>query len=189
MISRSRAGRSFRLASRDDRADVQSPRDSARGDPAFFEGSGMFGSGDLVDGVDECAPVVALGGEHLAAGRGQSVEAAAALAGLLDPPAGDPAALLEAAEEGLERADLEPEPAAGAALDELADFVAVAGARLDEREDEELGAPFLQLAVEHARNMLHSDISYRGTQKTVNGTAAAPERLAGRPPGPLDKCS
>src|SRR5882762_626207 len=126
--------------------------------------SGMFGLRDLVNGVDELAPVVTLCGEHVPAFGGQAVEAAPALARLLDPLARDPPALLEAIEEGIEGGDLELEAAAGACLDQLADLVAVARARLDERQDQQLGAAFLQLAIEHPRYMPHSDILYKGTR-------------------------
>jgi hypothetical protein len=70
----------------------------------------MFGSRDQADGFDKLFPVVALRGEHAAAFGGQAVEAPPALAGFLDPAPGDPSALLEAVEQGIERGDLEPQP-------------------------------------------------------------------------------
>src|SRR4029079_18764653 len=126
--------------------------------------SGMFGSCDLLNRVDELAPVAPLRGEDLAPFDGQAVEAPPALAGFLDPPPGDPAALLEAVEQRIERRHLELEAAARALLDQLADFIAVPRPRLDQRQDQQLGAAFLQLPVEHPRDMLHSDILYRGTR-------------------------
>src|SRR6185436_16026092 len=141
----------------------------------------MFGSGDVLDGVDEFPPVVALRGEHAPPFGGEPVEAPPPLAGLLDPASRDPAALLEAVEEGIERGDLEADPSVGSLLDQLADLVAVARTGLDEREDEELGAPFLQLAVEHPRDMLHSDISYRGLWRPCQCGGRRP-RSEGRGP-------
>src|SRR5262245_50797547 len=109
---------------------------------------GMSGQGgDAVDGGNEVAPAAALGGEHFAALGGEAIEAAPALAGLLDPGAANPAALVEAVEERIERGDVEAERALGAGLDEAGDLVAVAGAGVDEREDEQLGAALLELAV------------------------------------------
>src|SRR5688572_27794388 len=101
MISRSRAGRSFSVARRDARADLH---------------SGMFGSSDLLDRVDEFAPVVALRGEHFSAAGGQPIEPAPPFARLFDPPAGNPSTLLQAVEEWIERGDLEPHPSCGADL-------------------------------------------------------------------------
>src|SRR5262245_7730059 len=97
---------------------------------------------DAVDGGDEAAPALALVGEDAAAFAGQAVVAAAALAFLFHPLPGDPAAALEPVEQGIERRDLEPHGALRALLDHLADLVAVAGSRFDEREDDELGAAF-----------------------------------------------
>src|SRR6185369_12810042 len=158
MMSRSRAGRRARRASREASAGVQSPLDSARGDPEVLEGSSMFRSRNLLNRVHEFAPVVALRSQDLPALAGQSIETAAPLARLLDPLADDPAPFLETVEERVERGDLELQPAAGPLLDQLADLVAVAGPGLDERQDQQLRAAFLQLPAQHRRYMLHSDI-------------------------------
>jgi hypothetical protein len=74
-----------------------------------------------------------------------------ALPGFLHPAALQPAAFLEPIEQGIERRDVELHPSARARFDQLADFVAVARARLDEREDHEFGRALLHLAVERAR--------------------------------------
>src|SRR5262245_20687402 len=103
---------------------------------------------DARDGGDEALPSLALLGQHAAAFPGDPVVAAAALSGLLDPPAADPAALFEAVEQGIERGHGEPHLAARARLDQLRHLVAVPGPVLDEREDDELGAAFLELAIE-----------------------------------------
>src|SRR5947209_6764019 len=126
--------------------------------------SGMFGLRNLRDRVDELPPVIALRGEDaLALGR-QTIEAPPAFAGLLDPLARNPSPFLEPVEQRIERRDLEFQASAGALLDQLADLVAVARARVHEREDQELGAAFLQFALEHPRDMFHSDIFYSGCQ-------------------------
>src|SRR5262249_19348982 len=125
--------------------------------------SRMFGPGDAVDGIDELAPGVALRGEDVGAGRRQPVEAPAALPGLLDPAALDPPALLQAVQEGIEGCNAERNRAAGAGLDELAQLVTVARLGLEEREDEELGAPLFELAVQHRRlHIRHSNILFKG---------------------------
>src|SRR5688572_9184532 len=106
-MSRSRAGRSASRESLEASGAVQ---------------LGIFGSRDQSNGVDEFAPVVALRGEDLLAFGGEAVEAPPPLARLLDPLARDPAALLEAVEQGIERGHLELQPPARALLDQLADL-------------------------------------------------------------------
>src|SRR5829696_3780611 len=166
MISRSRAGRRARRARR-----------AASG--ALH--ADMFGPRNLSNGVDELPPVVALRGEDLPPFGGEPVEAAAALARLLDPLAGDPAALLQAVEEGIQRCHLELQAAAGSLLDQLADLVTVPRTRLDQRQNQQLGAALLQLPIEHPRYMLHSDILYRGTGRAVStGRSAAGRARRGR---------
>src|SRR4051794_26337072 len=86
----------------------------------------------------ELAPALALGGQDVATGGGYAIEAAAPLARLLHPPPRDPAALLHAVEEGIERCDVEGEDAARAGRDELAEIVAVPRLMLQQRQDEEL---------------------------------------------------
>src|SRR5262245_42603042 len=125
----------------------------------------------------ERLPVIALPGEHAPAFGGEAVEAAAPLAGLLGPPALQPAALLEPVEQGIERRDVELEAAAGALLDQLADLVAVAGARLDHRQDDQLRGALFQLAIEHpAVNSSHSYICYSHDNGHGNRAYTAPAR-------------
>src|SRR5262245_47292423 len=107
MISRSRAGRSRSLASRGVRAGFQ---------------SGMFGPRDLPDRVHEFPPVVALRGEHVPALRREAVEPATTFSGLLDPFPRDPAALLQAVEQRIERRDLELHASGGSLFDQFADL-------------------------------------------------------------------
>src|SRR3954470_13509933 len=123
----------------------------------------MFRPRDQLNRLDELAPVITLRGEHLAPFCRQAIKAPAALAGLLDPSSRDPAALLQPAEQWVERGHLELQPPAGSLVDQLADLVAMPRASLDQREDQQLGAAFLHLAVEHPRYMLHSDILHNGT--------------------------
>ena len=67
----------------------------------------MFVSSDAAHGLDECCPRLALLGQYAAPFPGHLVEPAAPLAGLLDPGALDPSALLEAIEQRIERIDVE----------------------------------------------------------------------------------
>src|SRR5262245_6533038 len=125
--------------------------------------SGMFDSGDTADGFDEVAPSVALRFEHLRARWCQTVVAAAPLARLLDPAALDPAAFLEAVQQWVQGGDAERQQPTRSRFDQFAQVVAVARLILDQRENQELRAPFLQLAVEDRRlHILHSDILAKG---------------------------
>src|ERR1051325_314041 len=125
--------------------------------------SGMLHSGNPADRENELAPGVALRGEHVGADGRQTVVATAALSGLLDPAAQNPAALLESVEQRVQRRDAELQQAAGSQFDQLAQLVAVARLVFEERQDEELGTALFQLAIEHpALDVLHSDILCRG---------------------------
>ena len=85
--------------------------------------------------------------------RRETVKAALALPGLLDPTPFDPAAVLEPQQRGIERRQRELQTAAGARLDQLADFITVARTRLEQRQDEHLGAALLELRAEHRHSM------------------------------------
>src|SRR6185295_10378371 len=101
--------------------------------------------------------------EDVGASARQTVVATPPLAGLLDPAAMDPAPLLEPVEQRIERRDAKLQDAVRARLDELAQVVPVPGLILDERENQQLRAPFFQLAVEHrGLDIRHSDILFRG---------------------------
>src|SRR5262249_60663277 len=99
------------------------------------------------------------GGSRRAPGR-QPVVAAPALARLLAPAACDGLRALEPVEQGIERSDVQPHRAVGAFLDQLADLVAVPGPMLEERQDGELGAPFLEFPVKPS-DIWHSYICWR----------------------------
>src|SRR5262245_30493663 len=111
--------------------------------------SRMLGSGDdAVDGVDEIAPGASLRGEHARTRGRQLVEPPPPLTRLLDPAALNPAALFQSIQKGVQRRRAEREDAARARFDQLAQLVAVAGARLDERKNQQFRAPLLQLAID-----------------------------------------
>src|SRR5258706_10725207 len=110
----------------------------------------MFASRDAADGFDECRPRLPLLHEDAPSVGSHLIEAASPLPGLLDPRASDPAALLQPIEQRIEGIDVEPQLAVGPRVDQLAQLVAVAGPRVEQREDEQFGGAFLQLAVEGA---------------------------------------
>src|SRR3954463_3757617 len=87
---------------------------------------------DAVERREELLPRVALRGQHLLPRRRQAVVAAAAPARPLDPPPLNPAPLLHAVEQRVERRRVEPEHALGAVADELRYLVTVARPALDE---------------------------------------------------------
>src|SRR5262245_7712752 len=91
MISASRAGSSRRPVRRGLSSSVK---------------SAMLHSCDTGDGGDEGAPGPLVCGEHAAALRGQPVVPSTALSRLFDPPAIDPATLLEPVEQRIERRDV-----------------------------------------------------------------------------------
>src|SRR5262245_42146418 len=123
----------------------------------------MFHSRNAADRLHEFAPRVALGGKHVGAERRQPAIAAPPLAGLVDPAPEDPAALLESIEQRIEGGDAEFQDAARSRLDELAEVVAVTRLVLEQRQNQELGAALLELAIEHAVfHVLHSDILRKG---------------------------
>src|SRR4029453_16542185 len=104
---------------------------------------------DAVDRLHELPPGRPFAGEHLPALRGEPKEAAAPLAGPLLPAAFDESAALEPDEHRIERRDAQIQLAARALLDALADVVAVPRSRLEQGQDQELRAAFLEFATEH----------------------------------------
>src|SRR5918911_3394431 len=134
MISASRVGRSF---SPDRRFLISSPQ------------SGMFDPRDAVARLDELPPGAALRRQDFPARGSQAVIAAAALSGALHPAPLNPAAPLQAVQERVERGDVEPQRPPRTLLDQAADVVAVPRPLLDQREDQQLGTPLLQLAREN----------------------------------------
>src|SRR5262245_27524254 len=110
----------------------------------------MLASGDAAHALDERRPRLSLCGQHAAAFDRHLIEAAAALVGLFDPGALDPATLFESIEQGVERIDVEGQRAAGPGVDQLAQLVAVPRPRVEQREDEQFGGAALELAIERA---------------------------------------
>src|SRR5262245_15514812 len=134
MISTSRAALSRSGARRERRCSLQ---------------SGMVDSRDEAHGVDECFPGVALACENAAALGGKTVEASAALASLLDPLSLKPPTLFQPVEQRIQGRDVKLQLASGTRLDELADLVSMTGARLDDRENDQLRRSLLQFTVQH----------------------------------------
>src|SRR5688500_17531038 len=96
----------------------------------------------LTQRFDESLPVLALVGEHLAAGFGDAVVTAPALAGLLDPSPLDPLAVFHAVQRGVERGEGEADRPAGSLVDQAGDFIAVTAAIFEKREDDDFSASF-----------------------------------------------
>src|SRR5262245_18279553 len=120
--------------------------------------SGTFCSHNPVDGGDEGLPAAALLGQDAAARRREAITAAAALVRPFDPAALNPAALLEAVEQRIQRRNIEAHRSPGSALDELRDVVAVSRAGLHERQDQQLGAAFFHFPIENPACMSHRNI-------------------------------
>src|SRR5512146_3506449 len=111
----------------------------------------MLHSCNALHGSDKLQPCVALLCKHLAAGGGELVIAAAALPALLHPAALDPAALLQPVKQRIKRGDVETNGPAGLVLNELADLIAVARPRLQQGEDQQLGATLFQFAMKQGQ--------------------------------------
>src|SRR3954462_2183739 len=107
----------------------------------------MVDSGDEAHRRHERLPGVALAGEDAPPFRCKAIEAPAALAGLFHPTPLHPATLFEAVQQRIQRRDVELQLSTGTRFDQLADLVAVACARFDDRQDDELRRSFLQFTV------------------------------------------
>src|SRR5687767_11454134 len=122
----------------------------------------MLGSRDPAYGLDERLPGLELRGEHAAAVGRDLVEPAPPLAGLLDPGSLDPTSFLKPIQQRIQRIDVERQEPAGADVDQLAELVTMAGLRLQQGEDQQLGRTLLQFAVERARvDVCHRQIVCR----------------------------
>src|SRR5688572_13585243 len=106
--------------------------------------SRILESRSALDGGHEHAPRLALLRQLLAPGRGELVEAAAALSGALDPPAGNAALRFEAIEDRIQGGDVEHDRAVRALLDASGDVVAMPRLILQLREDQQLRSTFLE---------------------------------------------
>src|SRR5918993_4417529 len=131
--------------------------------------SGALQRRDQPHRVDERVPRRTMRRQHLATGCGQRVIAPASLAGALHPSPLDPAAVLESIQQRVERGRLEPDLPVRALVDQLADLIAVTGAVLQQREDEQFGAALFELAVEARRYVLHNNILHNNSTGALAG--------------------
>jgi hypothetical protein len=102
----------------------------------------MFASRDQPDSLDELVPGLALSRQHTLTCCRHAVEAASALARLLNPGPLDPTSLFEAIEEWIEGVEVEHQPPAGLRLDQLAELIAVPGSGLQHGQEQQFGGPF-----------------------------------------------
>src|SRR5262249_29904025 len=109
----------------------------------------MFTCQDLVDRGDKVVPGAALLRKHRTAAWSHTIIAAAALARLFRPAPSDQPFIFQAAKDGVQRAHAEGEAPSGTGLDQFADLVAVAGTRLQQRQDQEFSAAFFEFATKH----------------------------------------
>src|SRR5688572_4715206 len=106
--------------------------------------SGMFATGDPAYGLDERFPSFTLGREHCAAVGGNAIESAAP-AVLFDPSSGDPSTPFQPVQQWIHGRSFEAQRPLRPALDELTQVVSVTRPAFHQREDQQLGASFLQL--------------------------------------------
>src|ERR1043165_8092077 len=106
----------------------------------------MFHPRDAIDRLDKPPPGGPPRRKSVLARRSQPVITPTPLACLLHPAPLNPAALLQTVQQRVERRDVEAERAARTLLDQTADVVAVPRALLDQRQNQKLRAPLLQLA-------------------------------------------
>lgn len=93
---------------------------------------------DATDGCGEPVPFRGFGGELLAAGGGQRIEACLAVIRGDAPFGGDPAALLQTLERRIESAVLDEELFIGSLLNRVRDSLAVLRAKDERAEDEQV---------------------------------------------------
>src|SRR6266542_336532 len=109
--------------------------------------SGMPNPRDAIERREERAPAAPLGIEHRLPLAGDAIEAAASRPGLFHPSAFDEAAALEPIERRIQRRHVKFQRALGTLIDELGNLVAVAVALFQQRENQDFGAAFTELAV------------------------------------------
>src|SRR5580700_30418 len=108
----------------------------------------MAGPYNSIDRGDKLLPGAALGLQELAPGGREPVTAAAALAVFLQPTAGDQAAVLQPEQDGVQRPYAKTDLAVGAFFNQLADIVSMARPPFEQSENQQLGAAFVQVAIE-----------------------------------------
>src|SRR5690348_313716 len=132
--------------------------------------SGVFEPGNTVDGLHELAPTVALRLQDLFAFSSKPVITASSLPRLFDPASLDPTALLKAIKQRIKRSNIEAQPATRTLFDERADVITMTRLRLEQRQNQQLRTPLLQLPIQHSRTYIcHSDI-LRSPISRVNST-------------------
>src|SRR3954452_17297298 len=109
----------------------------------------MAKPGEAIERGDELAPLVTLVGQGAASKRRQLVEAAAALAGLLDPLPFHQLLALQTVQQRVEGGHVKLQLVFRLGVDELRELVAVAGAPVEESEDDHLGAALLNVCDRH----------------------------------------
>src|SRR5262245_40511966 len=108
----------------------------------------MFASCHHTHRLDERVPRFALTLQHPPSVGRELVEPPPAFAGLLDPGAFDPAALLEPVEQRIERVDVKHETAGRTGVDERCQLVAMARPGFEKGQEQQLSRAFLELAVQ-----------------------------------------
>ena len=144
----------------------------------------MFSSRDQPDGLNELIPGLPLSRQHPLTCRRQPIETAPTLARLLDPRSFNPAALLEAIQQRIERVEVEHQPPARLRLDQLAEFVAVPRSASSTDSRSSSAAPFFSSRLSAGRSMsvigryytLRRDDGCNGCSVTEEGRESGRER-------------
>src|SRR5687768_10702732 len=110
-------------------------------------------------------------GERAAAVRGEAIEAPMALAGPLDPASLDQAAVFEPQQGWVKCRQRKRQASARPCFDQLPDLVAMPRPRLQERQDQHLGAPLLQFRTEHSASLYVATRSIDGDSPGKVGCA------------------
>jgi hypothetical protein len=108
----------------------------------------MFLSRNSADCKHKIGPAAALVFQHFLSYGSEPIVSASALSLPLDPSPSDEASLFEAVEQWVERSNIKLEETFRALFDQLADFITVAWAVLNKREDEQLRTTLLQFSFE-----------------------------------------
>src|SRR5262245_51710261 len=110
---------------------------------------GMARSDDPVNRCCEGFPCLSFGLEKTTPLRCDAVIAAALFAFAFDPSALDQTAIFQTAQNGVQRADPKLQRAFRARFDQFADLVSVSCPLLDESQDQQFCASFLEFAAKH----------------------------------------
>src|SRR3989441_2627659 len=127
--------------------------------------SGMANPSDAIQRQEERVPRRTLCRERFSARAREAVVAPTPLSRTLDPAPVDQALVFKAIERRVQRRGVKGDGAVRPFFDQLADFVAVALAFVEQRQNEDFGAPPLQLALEQScRHMWRDYICKTGGQ-------------------------